>query len=69
MKRLRLVQMVVQAVLVVDDGETLEPVQVAPITVKGGQLDSFPEQMRAEMTRLEAELNGDAPDTAVRQED
>lgn len=49
MTRLRLVQVVVQPVVVLDDGETLTPVPSAPITLTDADLDAFPALLRAQL--------------------
>lgn len=58
MTRLRLVQLVVQPMIMADDGEHLTPLQVAPITVPAADLDDFAASFRAQLADQEAALNG-----------
>lgn len=73
-KRVRVVQVVVKPILVVDDGQTLAPVDVEQIAVTAENWPTYPVTGFAEaVTRLEAELNaqgqpesnGKVPDEAL----
>lgn len=58
-KRLRLVKLVVQPVLVLDDGEHLAEVQAQPILIGPAELPGFPERFTAELAAQEAALNAE----------
>jgi hypothetical protein len=57
-RRLRLVKLVVQPMLVLDDGEHLEELTAQPLIITAAELDAFPERWRALLADQEAELNG-----------
>ena len=57
MTRLRLVQLVVQPVVIADDGENLTPVQAGQIIVPAADLDGFPATFRAQLAEQEARMN------------
>lgn len=59
MNRLRVVKLIVQPVLVVDDGEQLAEVQAQPITLAAADLAEFPARFAAELAQQEAALNAD----------
>lgn len=63
MTRLRIVQLVVQPVIVEDDGEHLTPVQVSAITITAAELDGFPASFRAQLAAQEAQLMAEQPAT------
>lgn len=56
-RKLRLVKVLVQPVLVEDDGENLTEKTVQPITVPASEWDAYPKKMAEELKRTEAELN------------
>lgn len=61
-KRVRLVQVVVQPVLVTDDGETLAPLQVEPIPVPANEWNTFVETGLTEaLAGLEERVNATPP--------
>jgi hypothetical protein len=51
--RLRLVEVVVQPVIMRDDGEHLTPVQVQPIRVSAADLDAFPAKLLSDLAAAE----------------
>lgn len=60
MKRLRLVKVLVQPVIVVDDGETLTEQPVQPIAVEAADWPTFPTRgLPAAIADLEAKLNAE----------
>lgn len=59
-KKLRLVKVIVQPVLVLDDGENLQEQTVEPIQVAAENWNDYPAKMAEEIKRTEAELNGDS---------
>lgn len=63
MTRLRLVHLIVQPVIMADDGETLTPVQVGQMTVPAADLDGFPDSFRALVAEQEARMNQPDADT------
>lgn len=60
MKRVRLIQMVMQPVLVADDGESLVPLDVQPITVSAADWPTFATEKWPEMiSGLTEQVNTD----------
>lgn len=59
-KKLRLVKVMVQPIIVLDDGETLSEKTVQPIQVSASEWESYPQKMAEELKRTEAELNAEA---------
>lgn len=59
MKRLRLLRVTVQAEFVADDGETLEPVEVAPVVLSPADWGSYPATFEAARQALEEQINTD----------
>lgn len=57
-KKVRLVKVIVQPILVVDDGENLSEQTVQPIHVPAAEWPTYPEKMEDELRRTESELNG-----------
>lgn len=58
-KKLRLVKVIVQPILVLDDGKTLTEQTVQPITVPAAEWGAYPEKMAKEIAKSEIELNGE----------
>ena len=56
MKQLRLVEVMVQAMFVVDDGETLTKQVTDPVTVPASEWDAFPEAFKAQMAALQEQV-------------
>ena len=63
MKRLRLISVRVQPVLVVDDGETLTPFPNNASEIMAADIDKFPELLRADIAVTEKGLNAEADET------
>lgn len=61
MTRLRLVQLIIQPVIVADDGEHLTAVESGTLTVNAADLDSFPRQLRQQLAEQEARLENLQP--------
>ena len=59
--RLRLVSAVVHLNLVVDDGETLAPIESQPVIVMPADLDGLAERIRADLAAAEAQLPAQDP--------
>lgn len=60
--RVRVVQYVVQPILVADDGENLTPLEVKPMTVPAAAWAAFVESGLGDaLAKLEADLNADEP--------
>lgn len=55
--RLRLVHLVIQPVLMADDGEQLTPVEAGQLVIPAADLDAFPAAFRAQLDEQEARLN------------
>lgn len=63
--RVRVVQYVVQAQVVVDDGETLTPAQVQPLTISAAEWPTFAETGMAEyLAKLQSEFDKQQTDPA-----
>jgi hypothetical protein len=61
--RLRLVKVVTQATFVLDDGESLVEQVANPVTVNANEWPTYATgRFQEQVTALEAELNGPAPD-------
>lgn len=60
MKRLRLLKVIVQPVLVMDDGETLTEIPAQAVTVAVADLDALPGRLRDELKLAEIQLNEQA---------
>lgn len=58
-RRLRLLRVTVQAEFIADDGETLEPVAVEPVTLTAAEWASYPATFEAARQSLEAQINTD----------
>lgn len=58
-KRLRLVSAVVHLQLVVDDGETLAPIESQPVQIMPADLDGLAERIRGDLEAAEQQLNTD----------
>ncbi|MGH3029285.1 MAG: hypothetical protein ACRDNE_00685 [Gaiellaceae bacterium] len=58
-KRLRLVSVVVQPMVVIDDGSELTPAQVQPITFTAADWPTASERLAADLDNEERRLNGD----------
>lgn len=57
-KRIRVIQYVVQPTIVVDDGDTLEPLQIQPITVSAREWAQFVEHGLGDaLARLQMQVN------------
>jgi hypothetical protein len=63
MMRLRLVKLIIQPVLVADDGEYLTELQVQPITVMAAELPGWSGRFAAELAEREAGLDSSPGDT------
>ena len=57
--RLRVVQYLIQPMVFADDGTDLTPVQLQPVTVKPGDLVTFPEEFAAQLAEEEARINAE----------
>lgn len=57
MKRVRLLKLIVQPVLVVDDGVSLVEQQVQPITLTAYQVLGFPTELFKQIDALQQQLN------------
>lgn len=68
MTRIRLVHLIVQPVLMADDGDTLTPLNMQPVIVGPGALDAFPAAFRAELAEQEARMNQAKSDPAEPEE-
>jgi hypothetical protein len=55
--RLRLVHLIVQPVLMADDGEHLTPVEAGQMIVAAADLDAFPVSLREQIAEQEAAFN------------
>lgn len=60
MKRLRLLKVLIQPVLVVDDGEGLSEANTQPVEVAADDWPSYPDVLAARIVELEDELNAEA---------
>lgn len=56
--RIRVVKLIVQPVVVLDDGEHLSELHADPMTVRPGDLETFPERFAAELARQQEQLDG-----------
>lgn len=54
--RLRMVEITIQPVLMLDDGESLTSIPINPATFPASELDKLPEQLREQISVLEKQL-------------
>jgi hypothetical protein len=57
MMRVRLIQLVVKPVVVLDDGEELKYLQADPMTVNAADIDAFPGVLRAKLAEAQAQID------------
>ena len=61
-KRVRLVKVICQPVLVIDDGDTLLEQVAEPIAVPASELGAFPERLAADLVAHEQQVNAEPED-------